>query len=618
MITRKIATYIDFARRCFALLSGRHGMFSLFILVSFVAAMTEGVSVSLLVPVLEAQGQIGAFQHVPLLGEVSGVFAAFSPNDRIKIFAGAMAVVVVLRSLLSFFVDLLGAGLPLTWEQKLNARSFAALTSVEIGYINENDIGDMQNGLYNWPRRVSDMLGNFAVLISNGMTLCVYFGLMLLVTWRLTLLAAAFVIGVSVLVKMLTSGALYRAGVRISEAAGRLNQVVVESMAGMKLIRLSAAESLMVGVYTQRLADFIASLRHMVRLQAMSAPLLSTFAGLFICAILFGNAVARDDNSTLWFSSMLLFLFLMFRLMGPVSNINAARNRIVVQMHAFTMLNDFYQQTERRRQPNGTIVAPPLRKGVTFENVTFRYAAEEPPAIGDLSATVDKGRMVAIVGPSGAGKSTLMALIAGLYAPQQGRILVDGVDLRDLDVRSWRRRLAVVTQDVFIFNDTVANNISFGRGDVPMERVRAAAELAAAAEFIERLPQGYDTVLGDRGVRLSGGQQQRIAIARAILGDPDLLIFDEATSNLDTFTERAIQQAIEQMSKSRTVLVIAHRLSTIRRADKIIVLESGRLREEGGHRDLLGRRGTYWEMVEHQRLDLVEGDSQEAAAEAHA
>src|ERR1051325_7551144 len=220
MITRKLATYIDFARRCFALLSGRHGMFSLFILVSFVAAMTEGVSVSLRVPVLEAQGQIGAFQHVPLLGEVSGVFAAFSPNDRIKIFAGAMAVVVVLRSLLSFFVDLLGAGLPLTWEQKLNARSFAALTSVEIGYINENDIGDMQNGLYNWPRRVSDMLGNFAVLISNGMTLCVYFGLMLLVTWRLTLLAAAFVIGVSVLVKMLTSGALYRAGVRISEAGG--------------------------------------------------------------------------------------------------------------------------------------------------------------------------------------------------------------------------------------------------------------------------------------------------------------------------------------------------------------------------------------------------------------
>src|ERR1051325_4162779 len=491
-------------------------MFSLFILVSFVAAMTEGWSGALLVPVLEAQGQIGAFQHVPLLGEVSGVFAAFSPNDRIKIFAGAMAVVVVLRSLLSFFVDLLGAGLPLTWEQKLNARSFAALTSVEIGYINENDIGDMQNGLYNWPRRVSDMLGNFAVLISNGMTLCVYFGLMLLVTARMTLLAAAFVIGVSVLVTMLTSGALHRAGVGSWGAAGRLNQVVVESMAGMKLIRLSAAESLMVGVYTQRLADFIASLRHMVRLQAMSAPLLSTFAGLFICAILFGNAVARDDNSTLWFSSMLLFLFLMFRLMGPVSNINAARNRIVVQMHAFTMLNDFYQQTERRRQPNGTIVAPPLRKGVTFENVTFRYAAEEPPAIGDLSATVDKGRMVAIVGPSGAGKSTLMALIAGLYAPQQGRILVDGVDLRDLDVRSWRRRLAVVTQDVFIFNDTVATKISCGRGDVPMERVRAAAELAAAAEFIERLPQGYDTVLGDRGVRLSGGQQQRIAIARAI------------------------------------------------------------------------------------------------------
>jgi subfamily B ATP-binding cassette protein MsbA len=250
--------------------------------------------------------------------------------------------------------------------------------------------------------------------------------------------------------------------------------------------------------------------------------------------------------------------------------------------------------------------------------VTFRYKPDEPAVIKSVSTTVDRGTMVAIVGPSGAGKSTLMALIARLYDPQQGRITVDGVDLRDLDMGSWRRRMSVVTQDIFIFNDTVANNIRFGRGDVALERVRAAADLAAAAEFIEQLPQGYDTILGDRGVRLSGGQQQRIAIARAIIADPDLLIFDEATSNLDTFTERAIQRAMEQMSQSRTVLVIAHRLSTIRRADKIIVLEAGAIVEEGSHRELLHRRGTYWEMVEHQRLDLVEGDAEAAMAEARA
>lgn len=616
MLTRKIREYVDFSRRCIALLSGRTRLFVAFIALSLVAALTEGVSISLLVPVIEAQGQIGAFGDIPLLGGISRLFAGFSPNQRIELFAAAMAAVIVVRSLLSFFVDMLSTTMPLEWEQKLNIRSYKALMAVDIGYINENDVGVMQNGLYGWPRRVSDMLSNFAILITNLMTLTIYVCLMLLVSWPLTLLALAFVASVSALLKFLTTGALYRAGERISDASARLNRLVLESMTGMKLVRLSAAESLMTGLYAQRLADFVASVRRIARIQAFTAPMLSMFSGLFICALLFGNALLHDDHSTLWFSSILLFLFLMFRLMGPVSSINSARNRIIGHMHAFTTLTDFYRETDRRRQPNGTLAAAPLRNGLAFESVTFRYKSDEPAVIKNVSATVERGTMVAVVGPSGAGKSTLMALIARLYDPQQGRIVVDGVDLRDLDMRSWRRRVSVVTQDIFIFNDSVAHNIRFGRSDVPMERVRAAAELAAATEFIEQLPHGYDTLLGDRGVRLSGGQQQRIAIARAILADPDLLIFDEATSNLDTFTERAIQQAMEQMAKGRTVLVIAHRLSTIRRADKIIVLEAGAIVEEGSHRELLRRRGKYWEMVEHQRLDLVEGDAEAAVAEA--
>jgi subfamily B ATP-binding cassette protein MsbA len=175
--------------------------------------------------------------------------------------------------------------------------------------------------------------------------------------------------------------------------------------------------------------------------------------------------------------------------MGPVSSINAARNRIVSNMHAFTTLMEFYRDTERRRQPNGTVQAAPLRTGVVLENVTFSYKPSEPAVIREVSTAIERGKMVAVVGPSGAGKSTLMALIARLYDPQQGRILIDDVDLRDLDVRSWRRRVSVVTQDIFIFNDTVAHNIQFGRSDVSIERIRAAAELAAAAEFIEQLPQ---------------------------------------------------------------------------------------------------------------------------------
>jgi subfamily B ATP-binding cassette protein MsbA len=253
-----------------------------------------------------------------------------------------------------------------------------------------------------------------------------------------------------------------------------------------------------------------------------------------------------------------------------------------------------------------------------LDRVSFSYQPGEKPTLRDISATIERGKMVAVVGPSGAGKSTLINMVARLYDPQQGRILIDGVDLREFDVRSWRRRIAVVTQDTYIFNDTVANNISFGHDNVPRERIEAAARLAAASEFVEKLPQGYDTLVGDRGVRLSGGQQQRVAIARAILSNPDLLIFDEATSHLDTISERAIQDAMENMSKGRTLLVVAHRLSTIRKADKVIVMDEGRVVEEGQHRDLLARRGIYWEMVEHQRLDLLSEDAADAAIEATA
>jgi ABC-type multidrug transport system fused ATPase/permease subunit len=618
MVSQKLREYAAFTRRCVALLHGNARLFTAYVALSVLAAMTEGLSVSLLVPILEAHGSIGAFSGVPLLKHLSGLFGGLSPNTRIEIFALAMAAVVILRGALSFTLDLLGATMPLRWEQNLNLRSFSALMSVDIAYINGQEIGNLQNGLYGWPRRTSEMLTNFGVLISQTMTLAVYAVLMLAVSWQLTVIALIFVLAISLTMRFFTSEVLRRAGEGLSTAASELNQVIVESLTGMKLVRLSVAEPLMTQRYSRALSDVMAAIRRTATVHAFTAPLLSTAAGLFICLVLFSSAALHGDGSTAWFSSMLLFLFLMFRLMVPVSSINATRNRIVVQMHALDMLTEFYRETERRRQSDGGALAQPLRRGLAFENVTFQYPAADKPTINDLSIDVDRGGMVAVVGPSGAGKTTLLMLIARLYDPQSGRIAVDGVDLRDLDVRSWRRRLAVVTQDTFIFNDTAANNISFGRGDVPIERVKAAAEFAAAAEFIEALPQGYDTVLGDRGVRLSGGQQQRIAIARAVLADPDLIIFDEATSNLDTFTERAIQQAMEKMSGSRTVLVVAHRLSTIRNASKVLVMEDGRIVEQGTHRELLARRGRYWEMVEHQRLDLVYGDSEKALAEANA
>jgi subfamily B ATP-binding cassette protein MsbA len=618
MLRHRFKGYVSFFRQCLTLVKGERATIAVFILLSVVSALTEGVGMSLLASMLDATGGPSSFARIPLLGYVSSLFADFSPSGRIQAIVIVMAVVLILRNLLQYAVELLGYVIPLRLEQRLNIRSYLALIAVEISYINEHKYGHLVNGVGGWSSRVTSILRNVSSIIWNVMIVAVYVAVMLLMSWRLTLMTILFFVVMSLALRHLNSQALLKAGQRLNAAVSRVNQIVMETITGMRVVRLCVAEPVMTSRYSGALREVNMHARTMAKLTLLNGPLLSTCAGLFICALLFGNSVVQTGEPSTWIGPILLFLFLLLRLLGPVSSIHLARNNILGALNAFDLLVEFYRDTNERRQPNGSREAASLRQAIVLDRVSFSYQPGEKPTLRDISATIERGKMVAVVGPSGAGKSTLINMVARLYDPQQGRILIDGVDLREFDVRSWRRRIAVVTQDTYIFNDTVANNISFGHDNVPRERIEAAARLAAASEFVEKLPQGYDTLVGDRGVRLSGGQQQRVAIARAILSNPDLLIFDEATSHLDTISERAIQDAMENMSKGRTLLVVAHRLSTIRKADKVIVMDEGRVVEEGQHRDLLARRGIYWEMVEHQRLDLLSEDAADAAIEATA
>jgi subfamily B ATP-binding cassette protein MsbA len=253
--------------------------------------------------------------------------------------------------------------------------------------------------------------------------------------------------------------------------------------------------------------------------------------------------------------------------------------------------------TRLQVHPNdGILMFSSLRDGITLDRVSFAYR-ERAELLHELTPTFEKGRITAIVGPSGAGKTTIANLILGLFEPTQGRVLVDGIPLREYCLETWLQRIGFVSQDPFIFHDTIAENITCGRSGYSRQAIQKAAGIANAHGFILELPQAYDTVVGERGMKLSGGQQQRIAIARAVLGDPEIFIFDEATSSLDTVSERLVQEAIETISRDRTVIIIAHRLSTIRFADKIVVLDNGRIIEEGNHQELLNARGRYSQLV---------------------
>ena len=235
-----------------------------------------------------------------------------------------------------------------------------------------------------------------------------------------------------------------------------------------------------------------------------------------------------------------------------------------------------------------------------FQGVGFTYPGASEPALSGVDLLVPAGQTVALVGPSGAGKTTLCNLVARFYDPTEGRVLLDGHDLKDIDLHSYRSLLGVVEQDVFLFDGTIAANIAYARPDASMDELRRAAEIANALEFIDRMPEGLSTVIGERGVRLSGGQRQRVAIARAVLADPRILILDEATSNLDTESERLIQASLEQLMQNRTSFVIAHRLSTISQANRIVVIDHGRVLQQGSHEELMASGGRYREMVELQ------------------
>jgi subfamily B ATP-binding cassette protein MsbA len=291
---------------------------------------------------------------------------------------------------------------------------------------------------------------------------------------------------------------------------------------------------------------------------------------------------------------LITFQFALFRLLPIVQSLNGLRGTWAWQRGSLENVADFLADTDKPYLPDGSIPLTSFDDAIELQNVWFAYQPSEM-VLKDIDLTIQRGETVAFVGATGAGKSTLADVIARLYDPTRGRILLDGRDLREYTLDSLRNAVAVVSQDTFLFNRTVRYNLAYGLEDVSDEDLRWAAEQANALEFIEALEDGFETQLGDRGTRLSGGQRQRIAIARALLRDPKILILDEATSALDSVTEKLVQQALERLMDNRTVIAIAHRLSTIEHADNVVVLEEGEVVEQGPYDELLARRGQLWE-----------------------
>ena len=522
-----------------------------------------------------------------------GLLASNAP-PRVRLFRVSALIVGVtlLRSAFAYFASLYASIGKFRLAYQLRLRIFEQLQSLPISYFAKTRSGELVNSITNEIFQIMQAFESVAVIIISGTTLLVYLGSMILMSWQLSLVSVLLFsllsAGVSTLLGRVRAASFAR-----SQASGHYVSVALEFINGIRTVKAFGAQDFERQRFYRRNRDFLDASTTAVSIMAIVSPLIEGVATIFLVGIMLFSIVVLVPSGQLQIASLLTFMFVMLRMMPLVKNLNGTISRFHNYAGSFEKITNILKTDDKTYLKSGTMSFSGLEHSIEFRSVDFGY---EPDSLvlKDITLLIEKGKTTALVGASGAGKSTLADMIPRFYDPTQGQILIDGVDLRSLDTASFRKKLAVVSQDTFIFNDTIGNNIAYAREGVKRSELVRAAELSNALEFIQAMPDGFDTVLGDRGVRLSGGQRQRIAIARALLRDPEILILDEATSALDSVSEQLIQASIERLSKGRTVVAIAHRLSTIASADKIVVLEAGQIVEQGSYEELLSQRGRLW------------------------
>ena len=449
----------------------------------------------------------------------------------------------------------------------------------------------------------SSITAAFLNLIREPLTIIVFLFIAVSISWQLTLMALV-VLPFTMLIIWWVGLKLRKQSGRIQSKMADITSILQETISGVKIVKAFGMEEYENRKFLRETRNYFKLILRIVRVRNLSSPLtefLSVIIGVFI--IYYGGVLVLQEN-TLKASEFLGFLFAIFQLMPPIKELSSVNNRIQESSAAGDRIFEILDTKPKISDSENSILLDKFQKSIVFKNVNFVYEDSVEPVLNDISFSVNKGEIIALVGPSGGGKSTLVDLIPRFYDPTSGEIIIDDINVKDIKIQSLRKLMGIVTQETFLFNEAVKNNIAYGLDNYPIEKIIEAAKAANAHNFILEMPDGYNTIIGERGVKISGGQRQRLSIARAILKNPDIMIFDEATSSLDNESEILVQEAIERMMVNRTTFVIAHRLSTIRNATRILVLDRGKIIQIGKHEDLIAdEKGLYRKFYEMQFRD---------------
>ncbi len=552
-----------------------------------VVAFLEGIGLSFIYPIIEvAQSDNPTQASGPVMEAFVGTYEFFGIPFALGYLIVGVAAVMTVRYTLSFLVKWLAVMLAKRYEKYLRTQAFDRALDAEVGYYDDAGSDDILNAVITETRYSGKTIQKGVEMAEMLFLVLMYVAVMLYISPMMTTFAIFLLGGITVILRFVIEPAV-TIGSKVAKANEQVQQTIQAGTQGIRDVKLFGLRQEIFLQFSEWIDQYASSEINLARNEAAIKNFYELSAAITIFILIYIGFTFTG----LSLGELGIFLIAMFQLAPKVSSLNSKVYKVEGYISHLVRTHKFLDGIGRRQESSGNRSVSMVSK-IEYDNVGFSYTDKETVLQG-ISFSVERDEFIALVGQSGAGKSTIVSLLVRMYDPDQGVIRADNVDISEYDIEQWRDRIAIVRQDPYIFNDTLANNVTIGNRDATQQNIERVCEIAKVNEFLDELPNGYNSELGDEGVRLSGGQQQRVSLARALLKDADFLVLDEATSNLDSNLEREVQAAIESMDRDYGIIAIAHRLSTVKNADRIYTLEDGEIIEEGTHRELLEEDGEY-------------------------